>query len=74
MRGKDYLQGQGDLVGRSITPITFIVIHVSPILIYLLSPPEPPKVGCRICGLEVRVGVQGSAGISQNESGRRRAD
>ena len=40
-----YLEGQGDVVSRFITPITHMEIPVIPI-VYLLSPPDPPSKLC----------------------------
>ena len=36
-----YLEGQGDLVSRLITPRTHIVILIIPVINHLLSPPDP---------------------------------
>ena len=43
LQGCYYLEGQGDLVSRLITPITHIVTTILPIINLLTKSPDPPS-------------------------------
>ena len=46
-----YLKGHGDMVSRLITPRSYIIPQLSPLLTYSLSPHDPPsnRLGTDLC-------------------------